>query len=354
MINKKNWQLAKKYLEYRLKVDQICEGSYRKEVTHIRFLLEWAAERPFIKGASIRPTLPEYMLSARLDGSEGHLSAGYTKKVLAAARRFYTWLAANQPGYKNIKQAWINTLKVKRLSEVPRNKEAVTLDEILAIAKAPASSILERRIRAAAVMLFLSGMRIGALVSLPIQAVDIENRKIMQYPSLGVRTKNRKYGVTTLLDIAELLEVVKDWDKEGRSQRPSEGFWFAPLSPDTGEFDPACFEIGEHRDILARKNLQAWLDKVGLPYHSPHKFRHGHIHYAMARAKTIEDYKAISLNVMHSSMEITDQFYSVLNDSQVHDRVSSLGKTDKPKKASDQDMLSLFQEFLAWKEGLQP
>ena len=350
MINKKNWQLTRKYLEYRLKVDQLCEGSYRKEETHIRFVLEWAAEKSLIKAPSIRPTLPEYMLSARLDGSEGHLSPGYVKKVLAAARRFFTWLAANQSGYKNIKQAWINTLKVKRLSEVPKTKEAVTLDEILAIAKAPVSSTVERRIRAAAVFLFLSGTRIGALVSLPIQAVDIENRKIMQYPSLGVRTKNRKYGVTTLLNIPELLEVVKDWDKEVRSQLPLEGFWFAPLSPETGEIDPTCFEIGEHRETLARKNLRAWLEKVGLPYHSPHKFRHGHVHFAMSKAKTIEDYKAISLNVMHSSMEITDQFYSVLNDNQVHERISSIGKAGKSSEG-DKDMMALFQKFMLWMES---
>lgn len=63
-----------------------------------------------------------------------------------------------------------------------------------------------------------------------------------------------------------------------------------------------------------------------MPYHSPNKFRHGHVHYAMTHAKTIEDYKAISLNVMHSSMEITDQFYSVLNESQVKERINLLGK----------------------------
>lgn len=355
MINKKNWQLIKIYLEYRLQVDQICEGSLRKEQTHLRFVLSWAADRPFIKAATFRPTLPEYMLSARLDGNEGPLTPGYIKKVLATARRFFTWLSGNQTGYKNIKQVWVNTLKVKRLTDIPKTKEAVSLEEIIAISKAPASSTVERRVRAAAVMLFLSGMRIGAFVSLPVQCVDLENRKIIQYPSLGVRTKNKKFAITTLLDIPELLEVVKAWDKEVRAVLPVDGYWFAPLSPDTGEIDTNWFEIGEHREDLARKNLRAWLEKVGLPYHSPHKFRHGFVHFAMSHAETIEDYKAISLNVMHSSMEITDQFYSVLNDSQVHERISSIGK--KSERAKEQDNASLFaqfQQFLAWKASLEP
>ncbi len=349
MINKRNWRLTKVFLEYRFAVDQICEGSLRAEETHLRFLLQWAAEQSFQKAASLRPTFPEYMLSARLDGLEGRLSPEYIKKVLASARRFFSWLSLNQSGYKGIKQAWINTLKTKRLSDVPRNKEAVTIDEIKAIAKAPASTTFERRIRAAAVLLFLSGMRIGALVSLPLQAVDLEKRIIYQYPSLGVRTKNRKYGVTTLLDIPELLEVVKAWDGEVRKLLPPNGYWFAPLSPETGEIDTECLEIGEHRVSIARRNLKTWLDQVGLPYHSPHKFRHGHIHYAMSHASTIEEYKAISLNVMHSSMETTDQFYSVLNSNQVHERISSIGRHTKAAELAEteDELLAQVMEFIA-------
>ncbi len=59
---------------------------------------------------------------------------------------------------------------------------------------------------------------------------------------------------------------------------------------------------------MARKNIKALIEASGLQDHSPHKFRHGHIHYGVARAKTIENFKAVSMNVLHSSMEITDQF----------------------------------------------
>ena len=36
-----------------------------------------------------------------------------------------------------------------------------------------------------------------------------------------------------------------------------------------------------------------------LPYKSPHKFRHGHAVYALQHAKTMADYKAVSMNLMH-------------------------------------------------------
>jgi integrase len=326
MINKNNWKLIRKYLEYRLRVDQLSDGSYRKEDVYTRYLLTWAAEKPFIKAPTFRPTLPEYLRKVRLDGSKNKLSPGYVKKVLATARRFFTWLVDTQSGYKSIKYSWIMTIKAKRLTEIPKQRDVITLDEILQIAFAPADSLVEERIRAAAVFLYLSGMRIGAFISLPLLAVDIPNRKIMQYPNLGVRTKNSKYAITYLLPIPELLQVVMDWDNKVRAILEPNGFWFAPFSPDNGEIDITAYEIGLHREDLARKNLKAWMDKVGLKYRSPHKFRHGHIQFGLSHSKDHADYKAVSMNVMHSSIQITDQFYSNIPDNEIQNRINSFEK----------------------------
>jgi integrase len=345
MINRKNWQLTKKYLDYRFSVDQISKGSLKKEQTHLRYLLPWADDQSFRYAPNIRPTFPEYMLSNRLDGEKGKLSAVYVKKTLATARLFFSWLSDNEIGYKSIKQAWIRTIKVKRLSDTPKTREAVTLEEILAIAAQETRTLFERRARAGAVFLFLSGMRIGAFVSLPIQAVDIPNRKVFQYPNLGVRTKNKKYGITYLLDIPELLKVVQEWDDEIRAILPLNGFWFAPLSPDTGKIDPSIVSIGEHRAILARRNIKEWIESKGLLYHSPHKFRHGHIQYGLANSKDIADYKAVSMNVMHTSMEITDALYSNLNDSEIQKRIQLLGNIKKPDD-NNQNVIDLLQELL--------
>jgi hypothetical protein len=91
------------------------------------------------------------------------------------------------------------------------------------------------------------------------------------------------------------------------------------------------------------------MESKGLPYHSPHKFRHGHIHYGLAHAKDIADFKAVSMNALHSSMEITDEFYSNLNDGEVQNRIGSLGK-DNPTSDDNQEAMNLFKEFLTWKQ----
>jgi integrase len=349
MISKKNWQLMKGYLDYRLRVDQISEGSLLREQTHMRYILEWAQERSFRDAAAIRPTFPEYMLSSRLDGREGQLSAVYIKKTLATARQFFTWLSENEAGYKHIKQSWIRKIIVKRLSDIPRTSEYVTLEEVLAIAARPARTARARRARAALVFLFLSGMRIGAFVTLPLQAVDIPNRCVYQYPSFGVKTKNGKHGITYLYDIPELLKIVQDWDNEVRSILPPNGYWFAPLSFITGEIDLNVVEVGKHRLNLARRDFEKWLQQEGLPYHSPHKFRHGHVHYGLALSKNVADYKAVSMNVMHASMDITDKVYSVLQNDDVKSRISALNKSGKPK--NKQELVNLLLDVISSLEG---
>lgn len=349
MISKKNIQLAKKYLEYRVSVDQISEASAKREETHLRYVLRWAQETSFQKVEELRPTFPEYFQAHPLSERKKPLSPVYIKKTLATARLFFSWLHENEPGYKKLKPAWIKKIKVKRLANVPRTTEYVTFEEIQAIAARPARSARARRARAALVFLYLSGMRISAFISLPIQAVDIRKRVIYQDPSLGVRTKNNKYGVTYLLEIPELLQVVQAWDDEVRAILPPSGFWFAPLSFVTGQIDPSIEEIGKHRFNLARRDFRDWLAHENLPYHSPHKFRHGHVHYGLAHARTVADMKAVSLNVMHTDIQTTDQFYSAFKGEEIKNRISSFGKTASPD--DNQDLVTLLEETLKRLKG---
>ena len=92
------------------------------------------------------------------------------------------------------------------------------------------------------------------------------------------------------------------------------------------------------------------MERIGLPYHSPHKFRHCHVHYGQAHSKTQEDYKAVSQNVMHSTTGITDQFYSNIDDEEKKIRIDSMfegeEKTENQSKEYEE-----FLEFLAWKKA---
>jgi len=317
MINRDNWKVINLYLQYRREVDLISASSARLEKTWLRHLLEWAGSASFSQMQKIRPSFPQHLLSLSL-------SPVYTTHITRASYRFFQWLVKHQQGYSSITASWLDTLKVRGMVIEHREHEAVTIDEIRAISCAPVQTLRDRRIRASAVFWWLSGIRVGAFVSLPVSAVDLASLTVRQWPKLGVKTKFKKHATTFLLDIPDLIEVVKDWDKEVRAAQSF--FWFASVSPETGLINSTISSVGVHRNIRAAKDLRAWLDRVGLPYHSPHKFRHGHAVYALKQAKDIPALKAISQNLMHSNLSITDGVYGILSDMDVRQQISKLGK----------------------------
>jgi hypothetical protein len=73
-------------------------------------------------------------------------------------------------------------------------------------------------------------------------------------------------------------------------------------------------------------------------------------HYSLEHAKNIADFKAVSLNAMYFSMEITDESYSNLNDGEIQHRIDSLGK----EKAPSNDALALIKEFIEWMKKETP
>ena len=307
----------------------------------MRHLLEWAGENSFHRVTSIKPAFPEYMMTARLDGESEQLSTIYIRKVISCAKHFLQWLEKNRIGFTSvITPAWLDTLKTPRFASEGKEHEAVTLEEIFAIASAPVFSLRDERIRAAAVFLFLSGMRIGAFVTLPISAINLSERSIKQWPSLGVRTKFSKRATTFLLDIPELFEVVYLWDQKVRKHISGNSLWFAPLSPETGTFDPKIIEVGEHRQQRASKDLKNWLDRVNLPYHSAHKFRHGNAVYSLKNSKDVADLKAVSQNLMHSNLSITDSVYGILSTADVGRRIAGLGEKLNAGNVSKGDIAS--------------
>jgi integrase len=195
--------------------------------------------------------------------------------------------------------------------------------------------------------MYVSGIRVGAFVTLPLCAIDIEQMTVRQDPALGVKTKNGKYATTTLLDIPELIESINQWDAEVRLVLPGHGYWFAPLSPVTGEINPTPQNIGHYRDARLRKDLRHWMDSVGLKYHSPHKFRHGHAVYAINKARNFADAKAISQNMMHANVSVTDGIYGGLKEEDVRSRILRLGKT--PASATDDTNIDALANMVAGK-----
>jgi integrase len=105
---------------------------------------------------------------------------------------------------------------------------------------------------------------------------------------------------------------------------PSTAPWYAPISARWGSQSLEESEPGKNRHQALDKRLRRLFDLAGLPYKSAHKFRHGHAVYGLLKAQTMADYKAVSMNLMHHDIKITDSIYAPILSEEVKERIAGL------------------------------
>jgi integrase len=285
----------------------------------LRHLLEWANSARIANVRNVRPVFPTYL------SDRGLVHDGVARSC-NVVRQFFTWLKEEYPGrYTRITEVWLDTLRPAREPEKPNQRNVYTLEDVRAIAALPAVTLSDQRDVAAVALLFLSGMRVGAFASLAIDCVDLRRRAIQQYPERGVRTKGGKRAETYLLNMPDLLRIVRRWDKLVRSELPGAALWYAPLVP-AGIGLATDYPRGPNRRDKVVKALRRLCTQAGITYRSPHQLRHGHAVYALGLARNVADLKAISQNLMHADLRTTDGIYGILGDEDVMARIGGLTK----------------------------
>jgi integrase len=283
----------------------------------------------------IRPAFATYLTTARQPGflptltlkTPTVLAPLTVKKIFQTAKRFFTWARTTYPrDFRSVPMSWIEALRLPRAPQTVTEHDFVKLDEVRQLARVEIhpSDLATQRDQAAAVMLFLSGIRASAFGSLTLACVDLVARTIKQWPSLGVKTKNKKSATTYLLDIPDLSLVVAKWDVRIRSCLPLTALWYTPVISRWSEQRLSPDAPGQNRNTALGKRLRLLFAKAGLPYRSPHKFRHGNAVFSLQHAKTMADYKAVSMNLMHNDIRVTDGIYAPLARDEVKARIAEL------------------------------
>jgi len=327
MIDRENYKKARLYMDYLTGTLQNTPDTVRHRWGELKHLLLWADKTPFSEARRIDPSFQTYLETARNDGKDIPLSPASLGKTCQVARRFFTWLHGNDPkGYKELTPSWIDTIKPskRKLQSEVFIHEFYSFEEIKAIAALDVSNdLFLRSSQAAAAFLYLSGMRAAAFLSLPVSCVDIKKRRVSQLPSMGVLTKNRKAAITSLLDIKDLLNICAAWDEFVKGAGGV--LWYPRLESnfyrdEEGSIGSSVFMSKDQgiRSVNGRRaalvdGLKRLCIMAGIAYKSPHKFRHGHVIYGMKRARNIAQLKAVSQNVMHGSLSITDGIYGGLS-----------------------------------------
>lgn len=340
MINRANFAVVQTYLKYCGSILKNTPKTVEVKRWHLRHLLEWADEVPLSKLHTISEPLPDYLESRAL-------AYATQQDTCHDVRQFLHWLKERNAAYRTISGDLIASLHPGRNEQAePRNRNVWSIEEVRKIAQIQNLSLTLQRAQAATVLLFLSGMRIAAFVTLPILAIDLPGRAIRQWPALGVRTKLSKAATTYLLDIPDLLAVARAWDNLVRLHLAETNPWYAHIHS-----DGTCFVPDQPpTPTRFRKELRQLAELAGVPYKRPHDLRHGHAIYALEQTTNLGEFKSVSQNLMHESLLTTDRIYGVLNAHEAQMHIAGLGKTKNAEidfSAFEQRILTVIQQGLS-------
>ena len=331
MINRDNYYLVQEYLEYRSRIKPKSIKLYR---TNLTGLLEFAEETPFreLPEKTNAQEFIQHIDNNRRDGKEKPLKYEYKRKFLGNVRRFLIWLMETKE-MTTINKRWIYDFRPDKSNKYTNNKKPrYSEEEIEKIAATPVSTTNEERTRAAFLFLYLSGMRIGAFVTLPIEAVNLEKRQIHQFPSLGVKTKLNKSKTTFLINKPEFLSIVKKWDRKVKQVLTPNDPWFAPLSVVDHEIDPNA-TIGNSRTSGLRKDIKAFTEKANVEYKRPHAIRHSHIRFLRDQATNTRELEAIAANAMQEVPTMLK--YGELDNAEVKQEITKLCRKNSQGNKED-------------------
>ena len=322
MINRNNYTAIEEFLTYLRKTKKCQQNTIDLYRDIFQLFLRWAQNTPFSKAMKIKQSFPDYLYELRHDGKE--YSYSYQKKACDLAQRFYVRaMLKNNEEYGKIDPEWVEGIIPHPESEKDDDYEYYELEEIEKIAAVKPESIVDQRTIAAIILLFLSGMRIAAFLSVPISCVDIQKCQIHQFPGNGVYTKMRAARTTKIFRIAKLIAILDEWDKLVRSSCPGNSTWYARLDSN-GCFNPKIVKKVDYMDNRIYKDVRSSYgelllqmkkicEKAGVEYKSPHKARSGNIHMGFKVVKNLEDMKLIAANVLHKQYATTDKIYGRMN-----------------------------------------
>jgi integrase len=284
------------------------------------------------------------------------LSSSTLFASLNALRTFFHWLAGQQGYRSNLTYAdadyFALSEKESRIAKATHERRVPTLEQILhVVQEMPSTSDIELRNRALIAFTLLTGARDGAIASLKLKHVDVEQGRLQQ-DAREVRTKFSKTITTWFFPVGdEIRQIVKDWVEYLRKDKlfgDSD-----PLFPATqvGINADKCFQadglarLGWSTATPIRRIFKQAFTDAGLAYANPHSFRKTLAQLGERVCRTPEEFKAWSQNLGHEQVLTTFSSYGQVAYERQAELIRGLGRTDsQPLKGEAIDQLMRFLE----------
>ena len=313
-----NEWIKRRYLTYLKEAGRLSEPSIDQAAAAIDRFATYNKQRSFKKFRIEQAVGFKSHLAKQVNPATGELLSKATLyATLMALRNFFAWLA-DKPGYRSrisfSDADYFNmSEKETRIAKTRREPRVPTIEQIeYVLSTIPTSTPVQRRNRALIAMAILSGARDGALASLKLRHIDVE-QGFLDQDARDVRTKFSKTIATVFFPVSEVARrVVVEWVDELRTDLK----WGAddPLFPATeievGEVTRQFEVTGLQRHCWyttapIRRIFREAFVAAGLPYFNPHSFRRTLAILAQRHCRTIEEFKAWSQNLGHEGAMTT-------------------------------------------------
>jgi integrase len=272
----------------------------------------------------------KHLLEKSSEATGRELSASTIVHTLGALKDFFHWLAETAfPKFDRSAIAYFTPPKRTELNARTRRRRRIaTPQEVVRMIEVTPRDTLEG-LRDAAVIsiLFMTGIRVGALITLKIKHVRPEARQINQ-DSDEVQTKFGKNQATTWYPVGELYEtILLEWldarkaagatDEDPLFVRKPSAFG---SRPDIQDSEMPWVSSRPINDIFKKACREA-----GLPYFNPHSIRNTLTRMGRTVCRTDEEKKAWSQNLGHKHMRTTDESYGHVDSDRQHELLVALG-----------------------------
>ena len=247
------------------------------------------------------------------------LSLSTRDAMLRAVQKFFRWLAS-QPGYKSrvsyADVAYLNNFaKDARAARGPRPIPYPSMEQCAhAFLAMQEGSEVQRRDKAIFALLMLTGARDGALASLRLKHVNLFDGQIFQ-DGRDVATKASKTIDSYYMPVDPMYrETFEQWViylRETKLFGPEDALF---PKDRTGVTDGRFANLGLSRDPYSngakvRAIVQGAFEFVQMPPYIPHSFRKTLVLNADKVCRSLEEMKAVSLNLGHDNLGTTADSY---------------------------------------------
>lgn len=262
----------------------------------------------------------DFLKAKKKANSQENISISYCYDILRYLKIFFEWLS-KQVGYKSrINQTDIDYLNLtkKEIRKATQLKDILfpTLDEVKTTIEAiEGKTEVEMRDKALISLVFLTGARISATMTLPMKSFDRKRLVIYQDPALGVATKFSKKITSSLIPFSykEPLNYFLEWFdylEEQRGFKPNNPIFPATKLENRKE-NISYYNSGKIEPIFwkstssPRKIFKKRFEQAGIKYYHPHTFRHLWTKEISKLPLTEEQKKAISQSLGHENVGTT-------------------------------------------------